>query len=111
MKRILLVVAVLALVAAACSGSTVDTTEDGATASTVAPSAPSAPSDTVAQEQGSDSTAPTDLDPTSTATSPEAKPPPEGPPARDFTLALEPTGEFVLSQEVKPVYMVFWAEW
>ena len=31
--------------------------------------------------------------------------------ARDFTLALEPSGEFVLSQEVKPVYMVFWAEW
>jgi hypothetical protein len=36
---------------------------------------------------------------------------PEGSPARDFTLALEPSGEFVLSQEVKPVYMVFWAEW
>ncbi len=36
---------------------------------------------------------------------------PEGPAAPDFTLALEPSGEFVLSQEVKPVYMVFWAEW
>jgi hypothetical protein len=31
--------------------------------------------------------------------------------APDFTLSLEPSGEFVLSQEVKPVYMVFWAEW
>lgn len=36
---------------------------------------------------------------------------PDGPLAPDFTLALQPTGEFVLSQEVKPVYMVFWAEW
>lgn len=35
----------------------------------------------------------------------------EGSVAPDFTLALEPSGEFVLSQEVKPVYMVFWAEW
>jgi len=35
----------------------------------------------------------------------------DAPPAKDFTLALEPSGEFVLSQEVKPVYMVFWAEW
>jgi len=41
----------------------------------------------------------------------EAKAAPEEPPAPDFTLALEPSGEFVLSQEVKPVYMIFWAEW
>ncbi|MFV1970742.1 MAG: hypothetical protein ACC683_07020 [Acidimicrobiia bacterium] len=36
---------------------------------------------------------------------------PEGPDAPDFTLALQPSGEFVLSQAVKPVYMIFWAEW
>lgn len=36
---------------------------------------------------------------------------PEESAAPDFTLALEPSGEFVLSQEVKPVYMIFWAEW
>jgi ABC-type glycerol-3-phosphate transport system substrate-binding protein len=41
----------------------------------------------------------------------EAKAAPEEAAAPDFTLALEPSGEFVLSQEVKPVYMVFWAEW
>lgn len=108
MKRILLVLAVLALVAAACSGSTVDPPADGDTASTVASSAPS---DTVAQEQASDATAPSNPDSAPATTSPAAEPPPEGPPARDFTLALEPTGEFVLSQEVKPVYMIFWAEW
>jgi len=38
-------------------------------------------------------------------------PRPEGRTAPDFALALEPSGEFVLSQEAKPVYMIFWAEW
>jgi hypothetical protein len=36
---------------------------------------------------------------------------PEGPDAPDFTLALGQGGEFTLSEEQKPVYMVFWAEW
>jgi hypothetical protein len=40
-------------------------------------------------------------------------PPPEGPPAPDFTLALGEGGSdtFTLSQESKPVFMIFWAEW
>lgn len=29
----------------------------------------------------------------------------------DFTLALGDGGTFVLSQEARPVYLVFWAEW
>ena len=33
------------------------------------------------------------------------------PKAPDFTLFLEPSGEFVLSEAGKPVYLVFWAEW
>jgi hypothetical protein len=37
--------------------------------------------------------------------------PPEGPAAPDFALALGEGGEFRLSDEQKPVYMVFWAEW
>jgi hypothetical protein len=38
---------------------------------------------------------------------------PDGPAAPDFTLALgeDRTETFTLSQEAKPVYMVFWAEW
>lgn len=36
---------------------------------------------------------------------------PEGPGAPDFTLALGEGGTFTLSDEQKPVYMVFWAEW
>jgi hypothetical protein len=36
---------------------------------------------------------------------------PDGPAAPDFTLDLGEGGEFSLSREQKPVYMVFWAEW
>ena len=36
----------------------------------------------------------------------------EGPAAPDFTLALGTGSDsFTLSEEAKPVYMVFWAEW
>jgi hypothetical protein len=36
---------------------------------------------------------------------------PEGPAAPDFTIALGDGGSFTLSEEAKPVYMIFWAEW
>ena len=53
---------------------------------------------------------PTDTAPSDTTSAPDEAQS-DGPMAHDFELALQPTGEFVLSQEVKPVYMVFWAEW
>lgn len=31
--------------------------------------------------------------------------------APDFTLGLGDGGTFVLSEEARPVYLVFWAEW
>ena len=31
--------------------------------------------------------------------------------APDFTLALGGGGTFVLSEEARPIYLVFWAEW
>jgi len=43
--------------------------------------------------------------PTTTATAAE------GPVAPDFTLDLGSGGTFVLSEETRPVYLVFWAEW
>ncbi len=42
---------------------------------------------------------------------PVAVVPPDGPPAPDFTLALGDGRSFTLSEETRPVYMVFWAEW
>jgi hypothetical protein len=108
MKRLLLVLAVLALVAAACSSSSVGGTPETSGADVVAPSATT---ETAPDEPSADSSAaPTTPSETAT-TSSGVEPQAEGPPARDFTLALEPTGEFVLSQEVKPVFMIFWAEW
>lgn len=56
-----------------------------------------------------DAEAATTPDPTTTTAAPAIIV--DGPPAPDFTLALETGGEFTLSAEEKPVYMVFWAEW
>lgn len=36
---------------------------------------------------------------------------PESPSAPDFALELGGGGTFVLSEEARPVFMVFWAEW
>lgn len=43
----------------------------------------------------------------------DTRPLPEGEPALDFSLAIgaDQTEQFILSEEVKPVFMVFWAEW
>ena len=100
MRRLFLILSVFALIAPACAGSTVS--GDDTPASTT-------PSST-ASEGSTDPTSSTSPGDGDSAVE-EAKPAPEGPAAPDFTLALEPNGEFVLSQEVKPVYMVFWAEW
>ena len=57
-------------------------------------------------------------DGSSTTAAPDASAPPtdggaiEGPAAPDFTLTLGTGSDtFTLSDEAKPVYMVFWAEW
>ena len=41
----------------------------------------------------------------------DAPPVVDGPAAPDFALALGSGETFVLSDEQKPVYLVFWAEW
>jgi hypothetical protein len=108
MKRLFLILAAFALLVAACSGSTVDEK-----ANAVAPDdgAGSIASSSVPEESSPDSSAPTSSNPETLTSAAGTKPPPPGPAARDFTLALEPSGEFVLSAEAKPVYMIFWAEW
>lgn len=85
--------AVLSLLAVACGG---DATPDEA-----AP-APAAQVTTTTEDG---TVPPGDTAPRETA------PAVEGPPAPDFTLALGDGGVFTLSEEQKPVYLVFWAEW
>jgi hypothetical protein len=69
------------------------TTSDGATASLP-----------LSTEDSSSSSSTSSASSTSTVT--EARPV-----APDFTLGLGDGGTFVLSEEARPIYLVFWAEW
>ncbi len=91
MRRASLLIAVFAFVAAACSGGGDETpsTSDG----------------------GSVTTSPVTTSPVTTSPVGDAASQVDGPPAPDFTLALGDGGEFSLSAEQKPVYVIFWAEW
>ena len=109
MGRLLII---LALVAAACGGSEAGSTT-APTANVGTTSAPNgspagdqvdnAVGETPVVESGDSSSAET----TSTTTRVR----PDGRDAPDFALALGQGGEFRLSDEERPVYMVFWAEW
>lgn len=109
MGRLLIVPA---LVAAACGGSGAGSTT-GPTANVGTTSAPNgSPADdqvdnavweTPVVDSGDSASAET----TSTTTRVR----PDGRDAPDFALALGQGGEFRLSDEERPVYMVFWAEW
>jgi hypothetical protein len=102
MRRSILLIAALAVVAASCGAgsdtavSTNDSSESSATTSPV-------------------TTSPVSTSPATTSPGAEAPattvPSVEGPVAPDFTLALGDGGEFTLSAETKPVYLIFWAEW
>lgn len=109
MTRFIMILVAFALLAAACSGATAEESLDSGLVNETADSG--ATSSSATGDSSTDSTAPTASKDESTESSAEANAAPDGPPAKDFTLALEPSGEFVLSQEVKPVYMIFWAEW
>lgn len=127
MKRLPLVLAGLAMVMASCSGAAPanDIESDevieqaplaATTTSAVTAATPSTVrTETTLPESDSRSLA---LAGTTTTTPEPAEisvpgPPPEGPPAPDFTLALgeDGSGTFTLSQETKPVFLIFWAEW
>ena len=101
MRRNLVVLAMLmALVGAACAGAS----------SADAPS----PEETAAAAGSSPSTSPSTTGDEAQPTTDDSPPAgPEGPLAPDFTLDLGADGAeaFVLSEEAKPVYMIFWAEW
>lgn len=105
-----LILITFALVAASCGGS-----DEPAAASTAAPESVASPGDVVTTAPAT--TAPTvtaATGDTETAAAPpvtEAGPSFDGPPAPDFELVLSDGSTFTLSDEQKPVYVVFWAEW
>ena len=111
MRRIVMILTVAGLFLAACGGATDSTTPNEA----VSDSAPSASDSatTTSQESIADpaegpstTSAPNDLPPATAAVTDF-----DGPAAEDFTVDLNKNGAFTLSEEARPVYMVFWAEW
>jgi len=92
----------LTVVAASCGGSGDVGTEH-------------APPSTTTHATGSQAVPDEEVSTTTTTVADEtpASEVPEGPVAPDFTIALgeDRTETFTLSEEAKPVYMVFWAEW
>jgi hypothetical protein len=99
-----MLVALIAVAATACSGAATESalTTGGASAPSEAPAADNVPADTGANAPAdTGALAPTQTD----------RERPEGRDAPDFALALGQGGDFTLSSETKPVYMVFWAEW
>ena len=104
MRRIGLPLLVFALGAASCSGT--EASSD-TIVSTTATEGQVTTSTMEAETNGSE----TSTTAAATATTAATPPTVDGPPAPDFTLALADGTDFVLSEEQKPVYMVFWAEW
>lgn len=106
-RSILALLMSVTVVAAACTAGPGETgSPDQPSITTTSPSGADAPtnSDSVGQSKSPSDTAEVTTD---------TRPLPEGEPALDFTLAIgaDQTEQFMLSQEVKPVFMVFWAEW
>ena len=109
MRKLVLLV-VLGLIVAACGGADDPVTQpiaDEQPVESTAPETTVAPSTTETVDDGSSAEA---ADPEPETTEP-AGPSFDGPPAPDFELALADGSTFRLSDEQKPVYLVFWAEW
>ena len=75
-----------------------------------APSTTTAAPSTTAADVAADTTT-TMATTTTTAAPAPTRVRPDGEDAPDFTLTLGQGGSFTLSDEQKPLYMVFWAEW
>lgn len=90
-----------ALMLSACAGGT-------ATSSTAAPDTTSAP--TVADSVAETTTTAGEVG-AETTTSTRPAPNPDRPIAPDFSLTLSDGTVYEYADEVRPVFMVFWAEW
>ncbi|MGI9611157.1 MAG: hypothetical protein ACR2NL_12765 [Acidimicrobiia bacterium] len=114
---------VVGMVAVACGGATTDaapsstsTTATTGVSSTVegAASNSEVPQDQPAADPSTDGDPSDASNPPATSSTPAPAPqeaPIDGPAAPDFSLTLASGEPFSLGEEVKPVYMVFWAEW
>ena len=98
---------VLGLVLAACAGGATDS-GDGAITGIDPVTTNSAPT-TAATEATSTTTQ--RVSEGSTTTSAAEQPADDAVLAPDFTLSLGNGGTYVLSEDTRPVYLVFWAEW
>jgi hypothetical protein len=106
MRKLFLPV-VLALVAAACGGNAEPTSSPATT--TESATAETAPSTTIPTSTEVGGEAPGDAAAGDTTEAGGSSF--DGPSAPDFELLLNDGSTFRLSDEEKPVYMVFWAEW
>lgn len=106
MRKLLLSVAV-ALVLAACG----DTADESAATTTTTPDVAVVTDDSATAAAPTTAASAEDETETTAAPADDAVPSFDGPPAPDFELALADGSTFVLSDEQKPVYLVFWAEW
>lgn len=99
-------VAALALAVASCAA-------DGDTSTTIGAESPvtTSPVTTSSVDDAPATTSPVTTQSAGEEQSGDEEPTVDGDPAPDFTLALDGGGEFTLSGEQKPVYMIFWAEW
>ena len=103
MRRTVLLLAAFAVVAASCSS--------GSDTESSTSESPESPVTTSPVTTSPVATSPETTSPTGTETPGTTASPVDGPAAPDFTLALGDGGEFTLSAEQKPVYLIFWAEW
>ena len=104
--RKLLLPAVVALVLSACGGAGDQTAQSTTTLQDVAVSP-----DRVVTTSTPAATDSGDSESAASTASPAVAPSFDGPAAPDFDLALSDGSTFLLSDEEKPVYIVFWAEW
>ena len=106
MKRLALTLAVL-IVASACSSSA----NYSESANSSRPTANSQTTATSSQTTQTTESVSTSIGDDGASLVPAPTIPQEGPAAPDFTMTLADGGTFTLSEQAKPVYMIFWAEW
>ena len=104
---------VFALVVAACGGGDADSAlpADGSQSTEASQAASTTPNNAVETTQPSTTPATAGSDETEPEAQERPAPDPDRELAPDFSLALGSGSTFVLSEETRPVFMVFWAEW